>query len=339
MKNKGFTLIELLGVVVVLALIMTLALPKIINSIKSSSKNADELTEKLIFNASKEYVESSDYFLKISGNKYKILLSELVNQGLLKAPIRLYGEEDVTDSKCVQVTYNTEYSYEIKDTCEEKKNPCILISGNPKTFGSKYKCYVNDSTAYNFYVLSNNEDNTTNLIMERNICTDGALATANNPCLERAGSAWNSVSTATSSWTNTKYDYQFEYLTDMIDLNSGEPIVEHFSSENARAVSETELSSASVDKHNQFLYEFLAPESEYESYPILWSPRTWDESTKGPKPVNNISGIPCYWLIENKPTAGVYSTYFMGANGRLAYNMEEEAGKCGIRPVITVNLN
>ena len=36
MKNKGFTLIELLGVMVILALVITLAFPSLINSIKKS---------------------------------------------------------------------------------------------------------------------------------------------------------------------------------------------------------------------------------------------------------------------------------------------------------------
>ena len=40
LKNKAFTLIELLGVIIILALLMIIVFPSIINSVKNSSNKA-----------------------------------------------------------------------------------------------------------------------------------------------------------------------------------------------------------------------------------------------------------------------------------------------------------
>lgn len=121
MKNKGFTLIELLGVVVIIALLMVIVMPKIINSLKSTSLKVDDLTLKLIYNASELYVEeNSEDFDEVNGNKYCIPLKELTGEGYLKSPINV-NDIDITDLKSVQVTYNEGFNFELVD-----KNSCIV---------------------------------------------------------------------------------------------------------------------------------------------------------------------------------------------------------------------
>ena len=123
MKNKGFTLIELLGVIIILALLMIIVFPSIINSVKNSSNQTDDLTKELIYNAADLFIdEHINDFPKTNENKYSIDLKSLVDEGLLTGPIKLSGsDQDITNNKCIQVTYDKGYKYELKDsgTCEE----------------------------------------------------------------------------------------------------------------------------------------------------------------------------------------------------------------------------
>ena len=119
MKNKGFTLIELLGVMVLLALVITLAFPSLINSIKKSSNETDELTLDLIYNAADLYIENhSEKFETIEGNKYEIKIKDLIDEKLLVSTLKLSDSEDVASDKCIQVSYNDEFKYELKNNGE-----------------------------------------------------------------------------------------------------------------------------------------------------------------------------------------------------------------------------
>lgn len=115
MNKKGFTLVELLGVIIILSLIILLALPNIVNSVKSSSSKTDELTTKIIYEATDLYIERhSNIFPKTNGNQYTITFSDLIEDELLKEPIKLF-DSDITNTKCIQVTYNNGFNYELKD--------------------------------------------------------------------------------------------------------------------------------------------------------------------------------------------------------------------------------
>lgn len=120
--NKGFTLIELLGVIIIIALLTVIIFPNIINSVKNSSNKTDELTLELIYNASDLFISNhQNDFPKQNGNKYIIQLKDLVEEGHLVSPIKLSdSENDITDEKCIQVTYDDGYDYELKDNgdCE-----------------------------------------------------------------------------------------------------------------------------------------------------------------------------------------------------------------------------
>ena len=225
--KKGFTLIELLGVIILIAILMSIAFPSIINFIKSSNEKSDELNEKLIYNATEIYVDNNkDKFPKVDKNSYCITLKELVEIGSLKSPINLYGS-DVTDTKSVKVTYQSGYKYEIVNTDSCIENNQIICSsatistkttGNIPTgefsIGDEYICEVNDTSSYHFFVLST-EGNNVNLIMDHSVNNTGGLSTgvsdSATPYLSTSDgsdatsgpiTAFNFISASTSSWTN-----------------------------------------------------------------------------------------------------------------------------------------
>lgn len=189
MKNRGFTLIELLGVIIILSLLVLIVLPNVINSTKNSTKKTDDLTLKMIYDASDMYISNhSDDFPENDGNKFSIELSELVAEGLLVSPIKYGKDNDITNKKCVQVTYNNGgFNYELKNTgeCKNFFDPiCILKEGESQTIGSKYICTLDEERT--FYVLENIESSDDiSLIMDQNIgnlvawCKDTTLCKTN----------------------------------------------------------------------------------------------------------------------------------------------------------------
>lgn len=236
--KKGFTLIELLGVIIIIALLTLLVLPKVVNSVKNTSDDTDELTKEIIYKASDLYISNhSNNFKKINGNKYIIDLKDLVDEKLLTSPIKLSeSDRDITNSKCIQVTYNNGYEYELKDsgTCELKMEICKAVTNDTKTTGNvpqgnylpgdEYICEVSSGMKYHFFILSV-EGNNVNLIMDSNINKDGEAVKSNQitnkgfvsaityqdynsnltfdpPNDKGPVTALNYLNIATSSWTN-----------------------------------------------------------------------------------------------------------------------------------------
>ena len=126
MKTRGFTLIELLGVIIILALLLILTFPNIINSIKKANDKTASTVLDLIYHASKLYVSNhSDDFPKISGSKYIISLDSLQAEDLLSSSIKLSDNSNLINSKCVQVAYTDKYTYELKNIGECEENIVI----------------------------------------------------------------------------------------------------------------------------------------------------------------------------------------------------------------------
>ena len=118
--KKGFTLIELLGVIIILALLVVLVFPSIVNSVRNSSKKTDDVTLQLIYNASNLYIDNhKNNFPRINGGKYIVDLADLIGEGHLVSPIKLSeSDDDITNKKCVQVIYNNGFDYELKNYSE-----------------------------------------------------------------------------------------------------------------------------------------------------------------------------------------------------------------------------
>ena len=188
MRNKGYTLIELLGVMIILALLLSLVIPSVINVIKSSTEKSDNLVNDLVIDATELYMDDySNEFYEIYGNTYCIPLTELVETNYLKENIEYEGK-DITDTKSVKISYTDKYNYEIvdNDTCTKK-----LITYNngqeiyfdvekgtgctKEEYESSYDLdtndYLNSKTGYNGFV-NNAADGTssTEKLEKQNSC-------------------------------------------------------------------------------------------------------------------------------------------------------------------------
>ena len=73
--KKGFTLIELLGVIVILAIIMSITTVVMINIINNTHKTIDESTLKILYAQATEYI-NEEYVVPANGD-FKVTLKTL----------------------------------------------------------------------------------------------------------------------------------------------------------------------------------------------------------------------------------------------------------------------
>ena len=106
MKKNGFTLIELLGVIVILALLMLVTFPSVLNSIKSTNDFTEEQIIVLIENSTKLYIRSNSDKISSEEKAYCIPITELVGTGNL-------DEEIITSSDIITIDYIVEAKYDV----------------------------------------------------------------------------------------------------------------------------------------------------------------------------------------------------------------------------------
>ena len=218
---------------------------------------------------------------------------------------------------------------------------CTLASDSKKTgyeAGAKYLCEVKPGTSYTFYVLTTPEtnDTTINLIMDRNINSDGTPTTkaikeedkdsndgiynlvAYNESGDAANAgpvtAMNYLNEATSSWENIEnlnltYEDEGKNFTGFV-LNG-----------KARLPYLSEV--ANSNGSNEYLYENLDGSQ--------WS------GAEGKRPTNNISGINGYWTLSSR--AG-YSdrAWYVDYHGFVDFISVDNSSCYGARPVINLKI-
>lgn len=118
--EKGFTLIEMIAVVMIIAMISLIGIPKIVNQIGEKNKEISDVTEKIIFDAAELYFSDRPMeYKKDVGDRYCVQLEELINNGLLVSPVKDYktGQEiPLTKYVSTRVNVYNEFSnYEITD--------------------------------------------------------------------------------------------------------------------------------------------------------------------------------------------------------------------------------
>ena len=198
--KRGFTLIELLAVIVILAIIALIAVPIIVNIINDSKNSSDEQSvelyldavEKTItknqlnnpnFNPDKCRIQSNgDLDCYNDNNKLETLKVDIEGEHPEKGTIELKDNKFIYKN----ILLNGKYYYERGILVDDADN------NNKISIGDKYTYKVNDTDTFNFYVLSFNDDNTVNLIMDRNICENGTVDYENDPNNNYCGYAWYS---------------------------------------------------------------------------------------------------------------------------------------------------
>ena len=124
MRKKGFTLAELLGILVIIALLLILIIPGVINRLSSSSDEAKETENEIIYNAADQYIREhpEDYPPGKSG-RYCITIQSLIDDGKLAEPVTdVNTGEDLSDKSVMVTIYSTgNTDHEIKEgaECEE----------------------------------------------------------------------------------------------------------------------------------------------------------------------------------------------------------------------------
>ena len=376
MNKRGFTLIELLAVIVILAIIALIATPIVLSIINDSKESAGLRSAEMYLKG----VETSVATATLNNKKVSDGTYEIVSGDICLGKVEVVSEKRTCNGETLNVEMNGEtptsgnitiangkitdlaFTYLngktiVKDAGKlvyEKKfeDVCTYISGTEKTAGAKYTCEVKEGTSYNFYVLTTpaEGDTTINLIMDRNICEDGTLATAENKCTV----AWQTSGTnadgpvtvmdylykTTKDWTNIPniiMDYEDEGNTDdygygtivttdnitKITKKDGTAVTvltdkEGYNNLKSRMPYYSEVSDYdSTNKTNAYLYDYL-------------------DSQRG-IPINSISGISGYWTLStpfdfDDCALEVYS------GGYIFTGSVDNANYIGIRPVITLKL-
>ena len=123
MKEKGFTLIELIGVIVLLAIIILITYPSIVNIIKKSNNKINSATSALIISGAKNMVdENKNSYPLTNGNVYCPTIEDLVNKGYVISDLETGNGNKIDTKQYVKINVqNNKYQYEITKTCIEKK--------------------------------------------------------------------------------------------------------------------------------------------------------------------------------------------------------------------------
>ena len=122
--KKGFTLAELLGIIVIIALLLLLIVPGVINRLASSREEATETENETIYNAADQYIKEhpEDYPPGKSG-RYCITIQSLIDDGKLTEPVLdVNTGEDISDMSVMVTIYstgNTDHELKKGAECEE----------------------------------------------------------------------------------------------------------------------------------------------------------------------------------------------------------------------------
>ena len=366
MKEKGFTLIELLAVIVILAIIALIATPIVLNIIKDSKNSSLERSAELYldqvkneiarynmihpgsnFNPSECIVQSDDTLncdgtsltVEISGDKSsagsKIFLSNGSITGLqdfkISGKILKYSDGKITQSSviCNRVT-----SSKVGNVPQGKYKA-----------GDEYTCKVNDTTSYNFYILNTN-GNKVNMIMDRNICSDGTAATSSNTCyvLWATESDYKAAG-GTGTWVNNLYVGRndkgpvtaFKYLNEATSSwsnipNLNEDYKYYIGNYKYSTIKFTGKARLILLSDIDFNDDMGMTMEMYNNTHFLLNNLKHYSGVSG---TNNISNIFGYWAM-NSYEHERHSAIAIFSNGNVGYEPVSYS-RLGVRPVITLD--
>ena len=161
-KKNGFTMVEMLGVVILLAAIMLLAFPAMLEQFRKSKEDINEATLQLIYSGADEYFNQYlEVYPKIDGNSYCVFLQDIVDAGYLSDSITdVLNDKDFDfENDNVKAVYqNNKYNYSLQrgGKCVRKFYEVMSITDEVKALDpNKNLRYVGPNP--NNYVRFNNE--------------------------------------------------------------------------------------------------------------------------------------------------------------------------------------
>ena len=251
-KEKGFTLIELLAEIVILAILMVVAVPKILNVIENSRKSAAESSIKLVKDAIKTQVTSGSImgtsFTSNDDGCYTFNFDDQTSGNAKK--LQLKNKENITGtikycngkfSDDTLVFNGVEIKEENKKVICKRAEETTLHTDGTHTFGSigskgtlssgdAFDCNVNgdktyDSETERFYYVTDMDDSTAVLIYYNNV-EKGKPSNSKLVAYDKSGENWHGPRTAieqlpsTSEWRNVSLTSSVRTITTEKGTNS-----------------------------------------------------------------------------------------------------------------------
>lgn len=113
MRKNGFTLIEIIGVIIVMAMIILLTMPNVIETLrKAEAKNYEEFL-KTIELVTEQYVESNANVLdlEVPGDFVVVEIEDIINAGYINSKIENpKTKEKINNNDIVTVTLEDDYT-------------------------------------------------------------------------------------------------------------------------------------------------------------------------------------------------------------------------------------
>ena len=124
MKGKGFTLAELLGIIVIIALLLLLIVPGVINRLAGNGEEVAETENEIIYNAADQYIKQHpEKYPPGKSGRYCITIQSLIDDGKLTEPVLdVNTGEDISDMSVMVTIYstgNTDHELKKGAECEE----------------------------------------------------------------------------------------------------------------------------------------------------------------------------------------------------------------------------
>ena len=365
MKN-GFTLVELLAVIVILAVIALIATPIVLSIINDTKESAvirsAEMYVSALENAilsknlssirvfmPKECIVNTDGNVTCDGTPLEIEVNgDKPDSGLITYDRgRVTGIELTFGERKVITDVNGELVLEstLQEELVGSDSICKLISGEANEIGSKYECEVKSGTKYNFYVLSHEVDGTTNLIMERNICEDGSLATEDNLCFVEWISEADYLSAGGENWGNGIDENNYGPKTAMNFLNNATSDWNNIENLDMLYEDESGNFSAFAITGKARLPYYIEIDNTWCEYGEMYSCQLWtidylNVSGPGEEETyqeNFVNGMLGYWMLSSHGNDS-NSAYYVDASGYFYGNGVDTNDSYGIRPVINIKL-
>ena len=353
-KNKGFTLIELLAVIVLLAILMVVAVPKILNVIENSRKSAAESSIKLVKDAIKTQVTSESMmgtnFTSDESGCYTFNFDDQTSGNAKE--LQLKNKENITGTikYCNGNFTNNTLVFDGQDmktiVCKRAEEKTLHTDGT-HTFGSigskgtlssgdAFDCDVNgdktyDSETERFYYVTDMDDSTAVLIYYNNV-EKGKPSNSKLAAYDSSGENFHGPRTAieelpsTNEWRNVSLISNVRSIIaqDGTNQTTGVPLPDRFSYTGKAA---RLLTTQEINKACNITVGTVTP-GELNSCNYLM------ENTK----YSNASiGNYGYWL-ENPHSGTSVNAWRVNGGARDVYSrpVSDDGGGYGVRPAIEV---